>query len=106
MRGKVRRARLPLDFAFLRGVDLFGIPIPKENSLNLLVKKFARLRVARVEPIVVDQHGLMREPFLPAVTANVTKHPLTDVILKGGARQSGLALAATLAIYGCHVTYL
>src|SRR6185503_918385 len=37
----------------------------EQEFLHLLGEVFARLRVERIEPVFVDQHGLMGQPLLP-----------------------------------------
>src|SRR5690606_41461234 len=51
--------------------------------LHLGFEEGAMLRVQRREPVLVDQHGLVRQPRRPAGLADVLEHPLAQLARPG-----------------------
>jgi hypothetical protein len=87
----------PLDVALLRGVHLLRLAVAQQHLLDLLVQEGARLRVARIEPVVVDEQRLVLEPVLPAVGADLAEDPIAHLVPEGRpghARRVGSAPAA------------
>jgi hypothetical protein len=93
----------PLDAALLRGVDLLGSALAEQDLLDLFVQEGAGLGVAWVEPVVVDEQRLVLEPLLPAVGADLTLDPLTQLVAEGRsthARRVGATAAAMDRLVG------
>ncbi len=93
-------ARSPLDAALLGRVDLLGVAVAQQHLLDLLVEEGARLRVARVEPVVVDEQRLVLEPFLPAVGTDLALDPLAQLVAEGRAGHARGVVPAPAAVDG------
>ena len=70
---------LPLNRAFLRGVDLrkFLSRAIKE-TFHVVHEKALRLRIGKVEAIVIDNARLRLQPFRPTGSANFRADFLTE----------------------------
>src|ERR1044072_5104789 len=70
---------LPLNRAFLRGVDLrkFLSRAIKE-TFHVVHEKALRIRIGRVEAIVIDNARLRLQPFRPTSSANFRVDFLTE----------------------------
>ena len=61
-------------------VDLLALPSLQEHRLDLFVEEFSGPGVSGIQTVVVDEEGLVLEPFSPAVLADLFLQPLTHGI--------------------------
>src|SRR5690606_30932899 len=82
--------------ALVRGRDVAGRLLgvaAEQELLHLLLEEGAVLRVARRQPVLVDQHGLVRQPGGPCGLADVGVDTLAQLAGPGNEIQAlGLAL--------------
>jgi hypothetical protein len=70
---------LPINFAFLRSVDLSKLDaLVKKKNLQIVEQKIVRVRAGNVQPEVIDKLILLLQPFLPA--------GLTDFVINARAQ--------------------
>jgi hypothetical protein len=86
----------------LGGVHLLATLPFEQNRFDLGVKEFTGLRVPGIEPVVVDQEGLMLQPVTPARSADLLVHFLSDGVSKGGLLEPWGGLPATSTTNGIH----
>ena len=69
--------------------------VAEQELLHLGLQERARLRIARHQPVLVDQHGLVREPFGPRGLADLFEHALAE---RAGPRREVEALGLDLVL--------
>jgi len=79
-----RLPSLEVDLPFLRGIHLLAAFPFEENRLNLGVKKIPGFGIPRIEPVMIDEKGLMLQPVTPAGLTDFLVHSLSDRVSKGG----------------------
>lgn len=63
---------LPVDLAFLRGIDLFELDaLVIKKDLHIIEEKLVRIRIRNIESEVVDKLFLLSLPFRPAILAHL-----------------------------------
>src|SRR5688500_10431993 len=87
----------PLDGALLAGVHLVRVAGAEQELVGLLVQELLGLGVAHVQAVVVDEHGLLLEPLLPADVADAVLDALAQVVVERRVRQPGPGLSAARA---------
>ena len=80
------------------GVHLLGVAVTQQHLLDLLVEERPRLRIPRVQAVVVDEQRLVLEPVLPAVGTDLATIRSPNSFLNGCAGHAGRILAAPAAM--------
>ena len=87
-----------LDLPLLGGIHLLPIPSLQKNRLDLTIEEFPGLGVPGIQPVMVDEDGLVLEPFCPAILADLLQDPVSNGIPKRGFLEfGGVFIAATTA---------
>src|SRR5688572_30698083 len=98
----IATTRLPADRTLLARVDILGRARSKEKCLHVLGQEAPRLRIHDVEPVMVDQHGLLTNPLTPAILADLRYDTLADGAGKRCALESGTRLPASDTLHIGH----
>src|SRR5580704_1477036 len=80
-----RASRLPVDSSLLGRIHVFLTPGLEQKCVQVPRQELSRLRIHDIQPVVVDEHGLLFEPLPPALFAD-----LRDDALPHGAGKRGL----------------
>src|SRR5882757_8969361 len=82
-------------------------PLSKKELLHFLDQERPRLGLDGGEPVLVDEHGLMRHPLLPAFLGHVRVDALAQI---SGVREvieaGGLTLQDYTIDHACHMSSL
>jgi hypothetical protein len=81
---------------------LLSILSLQEHRFDLLIEEFPGSRIPGIQPVVVDEKGLMLEPFGPTMLADLFVDSLPDVISKGRLLELGSFLLTTSTAYRIH----
>jgi hypothetical protein len=74
---------LPLHTTFLAGVDLGYLwNLTKEKSFDVIEQEILRVRVCKIESVMVNDLGLLLQPGSPAGLADFSREPLSQLIGK------------------------
>ena len=84
------------------GVDLFALSSLQKHRLDLLVEELSGLGVSGIQSVVVDEEGLVLEPFSPAILADLFLQPLTHGIPERCLFHSGGIPLTTATAYRFH----
>src|SRR5690606_14892547 len=95
--GAACAAMLPVDRALLGGVDLLLLAILEQEGFHVPQEERAGLRVHEIQPVMVDEHGLLAEPVSPADRADLTLDPRADRARKGSGVEAGASLPTARA---------
>ena len=71
--------------------------VEEPELVGLLVQERLGLGVAHVQAVVVDEHGLLPQPLLPALIADLRVDALAQVVVERRVRQPGPGLSAARA---------
>ncbi len=93
---------LPLDAPLSARIHLLSLTAAEEHLLDLLVQELARFLVSGIQPVVVDQQGLMLQPLLPAGRTDALQDSLAEVVLERWATQWSRVFAAPMASDSVH----
>src|SRR5215208_8408011 len=85
---------LPCDGALLRRIHILLMPALEEECFHVLGEEAPRLRIHDVQPVVIDQHGLLLHPEAPALLAEALDDAGADRAGKGRPFETGARLAA------------
>jgi hypothetical protein len=89
---------LVLDLPLLGGIHLLPILSLQKYRLDLTIEEFPGLRVPGIQAMVVDEDGLVLEPFCPAILADLLQDPFSNGIPERGLLEfGGVFIAATTA---------
>ncbi len=93
----------PFDGSLLGQVDRVGIRSAQKHVFYLLVQELACLGVTGIEPVVVDEQGLVLEPIAPTALTDSAEYSLSELATEWCLGELGSALPATLALDRFHV---
>jgi hypothetical protein len=96
---------LPLDRSLLRRVDVLAHAALEQECRHVVRQECAGLRVHHVEPVVVDQHGLLLQPVAPALLTDFLDHARSDLSGKWSAFESAARLSAARASHVRHIVW-
>src|SRR5678815_3236105 len=88
---------LPLNGSLLRGIDVLAHTALEEKRRHVVREERPRLRVHHVEPVVVDQHGLLFQPITPALLTDFLNHACPDLPGEWSAFETAARLSAARA---------
>src|SRR5688572_26933710 len=63
--------RSVVDLPLLGSIDVGRIPRFEEKCGHVLCEEFSGLWVHHIQPVVVDQHGLLAKPIAPALLTDL-----------------------------------
>ena len=78
-----------IDGASLGGIHLFPLLSLQEHGLDLFVQELPSPWIPGIQPMVIDEDGLMLEPFCPAILADLLVDPLPSLVSKRGLLEFG-----------------
>src|SRR5215207_6918028 len=94
---------LPLNGSLLRRVDVLAHAALEKKRCHVVREKCARLRVHHVEPVMVDQHGLLFQPITPALLTDFLNHACPDFPGEWSAFEAAARLSAARASHVGHI---
>ena len=100
MRGT--HARSPLNRSLLRGIHVLASAALEQKRRHVIRQERTRLWIHHVQPVVIDQHGLLLDPITPALLTDFLDDATPDLPWKGSTVEAGARLAAAYTFHVRH----
>jgi len=94
--------QLELDVPLLGGIHSLATLPFQQHGFDLVIQKLPCFGVPGIQPIVVDEEGLVFEPIAPTCLADLLVHAFSDGVTERGFFESGPVLLTTTAANGVH----